>query len=85
MKKIEEKIKDTVKDFEYIYPHVLRHTFAARGLENGIQPEVMQELLGHTSITMTMDIYSVSKYESRRDKENGKLIWIILWEVVHKV
>lgn len=44
--------------FEYIYPHVLRHTFATRGLENGIKPKVMQELLGHTSITMTLDIYS---------------------------
>ncbi|HJB29107.1 MAG TPA: tyrosine-type recombinase/integrase [Candidatus Blautia faecavium] len=38
--------------------HELRHTFATRGLENGIPPKVMQELLGHTSITMTMDIYS---------------------------
>ena len=27
-------------------------------LENGIPPKVMQELLGHTSITMTLDIYS---------------------------
>ena len=39
-------------------PHTLRHTFATRGLENGIQPKVMQELLGDTSITMTLDIYS---------------------------
>ena len=38
--------------------HDLRHTFATRGLENGITPKVMQELLGHTSITMTLDIYS---------------------------
>lgn len=58
MKKIEGKIKKTVKDFEHIYPHVLRHTFATRGLEKGIPPKVMQELLGHTSITMTLDIYS---------------------------
>jgi len=27
-------------------------------VENGIEPKVMQELLGHSSITMTMDIYS---------------------------
>lgn len=58
MGKIEGKIKETGVEFEHIYPHVLRHTFATRGLEKGIPPKVMQELLGHTSITMTLDIYS---------------------------
>lgn len=58
MKKIEEKIQAAGIEFEHIYPHVLRHTFATRGLEKGIPPKVMQELLGHTSITMTLDIYS---------------------------
>ncbi len=33
-------------------------SWATRGLENGIPPKVIQELLGHTSITMTLDIYS---------------------------
>lgn len=58
MKKIEKRICEAGVSFEHIYPHVLRHTFATRGLENGIPPKVMQELLGHTSITMTLDIYS---------------------------
>ena len=41
-----------------ITPHTLRHTFATRGLENGIAPKVMQDMLGHSSITMTLDLYS---------------------------
>lgn len=41
-----------------IHIHSLRHTFATRGLENGIEMKVMQELLGHHSITMTADVYS---------------------------
>lgn len=38
--------------------HSLRHTFATRGLENGIELKVMQELLGHSTIALTGDIYS---------------------------
>ncbi|MDD6065339.1 MAG: tyrosine-type recombinase/integrase, partial [Firmicutes bacterium] len=44
--------------FEKITPHTFRHTFATRGLENGIPPKVMQSILGHSSLSMTMDRYS---------------------------
>ncbi len=38
--------------------HALRHTYATRLLEANEHPKVVQELLGHTSITMTLDLYS---------------------------
>jgi len=38
--------------------HSLRHTFATRGLEQGIPLKVMQEIRGHTSLKMTADLYS---------------------------
>lgn len=39
-------------------PHGLRHTAATLALAEGIHPKVVQELLGHKSITMTLDLYS---------------------------
>lgn len=42
----------------HLTPHILRHTFATRAIERGIPPKVVQELLGHSSITMTLDLYT---------------------------
>lgn len=38
--------------------HNLRHSAATLLLEQGIHPKIVSELLGHTTIRVTMDIYS---------------------------
>ena len=38
--------------------HDLRHTWATLALRQGIHPKVVSERLGHSSISMTMDVYS---------------------------
>lgn len=38
--------------------HDLRHTYATQLLKSGVHVKVAQQLLGHSSITMTLDTYS---------------------------
>ena len=36
-----------------VSPHLLRHTFASRAINNGMRLDVLRELMGHTSISTT--------------------------------
>ena len=46
--------------------HALRRACAARAVEAGMQPKVLQKLLGHFSIQTTMDRYVHVTDESMR-------------------
>lgn len=49
--------KDNIH-FEPFTLHCLRHTFATRAIENGMKPQTLKAILGHSSLAMTMDLYS---------------------------
>jgi site-specific recombinase XerD len=38
--------------------HALRHSFATLMLTSGEHPKVVQEMMGHSGIRVTMDFYS---------------------------
>jgi len=47
-------------DLRYVRPHDLRHTVAVLGLDAEIPIEEISRLLGHSTLSVTMDIYGKS-------------------------
>lgn len=56
--------------------HSLRHTFATRALECGMDVKTLSELLGHKNPTVTLNRYAHSLMEHKQDMMNrlGKLL-----------
>lgn len=54
------------------HPHSIRHTFATRCAERGVDVKVAQKILGHSNITITMQIYQHVS-DSRMTEELKKL------------
>lgn len=62
MKRICEKA-----DIPRITPHAWRATYATRQAEQGVQPEIVRDNMGHAGIGMTMDLYA--HVDAKRRKE----------------
>lgn len=61
---------------EYRGFHALRHTFATRAIECGMDVKTLSEILGHKNSTITLNRYAHSLMEHKRDMMNllGKLL-----------
>lgn len=46
--------------------HAFRDTFASKAIRAGMPPNVLKEILGHTSYKMTMDLYVHTNEEDKR-------------------
>lgn len=57
-KKVSEQKGTSYEPIAHIYPHCLRHTFATRCFEAGIDAKTVQNYLGHSSFAITMDLYT---------------------------
>ena len=64
-KRFDRRVREV--DVPRIRLHDLRHTWATLALDAGVHPKVVQERLGHSSIAVTLDIYSHVLPTNHRD------------------
>lgn len=57
---------------EDITTHSLRHTYGTRCIESGMAPVVVQKLMGHKDITITLNTYT-SVFDKFKEKEIEKV------------
>ena len=69
-RKFQQILKDN--DIKPRKLHDLRHTYATRLFEAGVNPKVVQTMLGHSSVSMTLDIYT-HVLDNLKDKAMDKL------------
>lgn len=60
------RIKLKLKGFENFHFHALRHTYTTNLLSNGAPPKDVQELLGHSNVSTTMNVYAHATREAKR-------------------
>lgn len=69
-----KKIREKIGIESMLTMHILRHTFATRCIECGMKPKTLQSILGHSNITVTMDIYVHSTEDNKQEElENVSL------------
>ncbi len=56
-----------VPELEGFHFHTLRHTYTTNLLSNGAQPKDVQELLGHSDVSTTMNVYAHATREAKRN------------------
>ena len=56
----------SLPELEGIHFHTLRHTYTTNLLSNGAQPKDVQELLGHSDVSTTMNFYAHATREAKR-------------------
>ena len=52
------RLKKQLPDMENFHFHMLRHTYTSNLLRAGARPKEVQELLGHSDINTTMNVYA---------------------------
>lgn len=76
-KRIWEKYNETNKDkLPIITPHICRHTFCSNMVRAGINPKVVQYIMGHSDISVTLNTYTHLNFNDAKNEIEriGKII-----------
>lgn len=69
------RLEEQNKPIEHFTAHALRDTFATRYIEQGGSPQTLKTILGHSSLAMTMDLYShVLPNTKQQEMDNLKIV-----------
>ena len=71
---VNNTLKNTLKrifGIEGITTHSLRHTYGTRCIESGMQPTVVQRNMGHTDVSVTLNVYA-NVFDEFKQKEQEK-------------
>ncbi len=61
-----KKISEKLPGFEDFHFHLLRHTFTTNLIQSGASPKDVQEMLGHSDISTTMNWYAHGTKDTKR-------------------
>ncbi len=51
-----------------ITPHICRHTFCSRMAKKGMNPKTLQYIMGHSDISITLNVYTHVRYDDAKDE-----------------
>lgn len=78
MQRIREKYNNDISrlPLPVITPHICRHIFCTNMAKNGMNPKMLQYIMGHADISVTLNTYTHVQYEDA-EKEMKRLYGIV--------
>lgn len=52
----------------HVSAHILRHTACTRLAESGHEPKVLQYIMGHANVSVTLDVYTYLDFTKIQEK-----------------
>ena len=51
-----------------VTPHICRHTYCSNMAKPGMNPKTLQYLMGHSDISVTLNVYTHVKYDDAKQE-----------------
>ncbi len=71
----EKMNKEWKHTFSHVSPHVLRHTFCTNMQRSGIDIKSLQYLMGHSNVSVALDVYTHTDYNAVEDAFHKVTKW----------